>query len=359
MYPAAIKLLLSIILTATTLVAVSGQSNSNFTFYDLPAVLSGPCDLCEGPDGALWGQDQLGPSLFRIDPANGNIETYTIPFTLEPFTNVTLPSALGRTAFSCAIRPGDDGNVYASFGTRNQLVRINPSSKKIEVFGPPNLIDQPAGDLQPFNDLYSSPAGIYFTQTTAGKVSFFEFSTEKITNYNIPTPASMPLGIFFSSDGKVYFAEFGAQKIGRLDPATGAIEEFEVPVPALAGPAVIRVETEGRYIWFTAFAGNAIGRLDMMTGEVTAYSNPSVGTFAAEDTLGADGNIYFSTPTQNYVNKLDPATGDFSQILIPGTTVAEPVSEPLYFVIAMNAGPGNAIWFTEETTNRVGRYELP
>lgn len=339
--------------------AVPFENQSSFTFYDLPTPLSGPCDLCEGPDGALWGQDQLGPSLFRIDPASGDVEDFKIPFTLEPFSNVTLPTVLDRIALSCAIRPGDDGNVYASFGTRNQLVRINPSSKKIDVFGPPNLIGQPAGDLQPFNDLYSSPDGIYFTQTTANKVSFFDFSAETITNYDIPTPASMPLGMFFASDGKAYFAEFGAQKIGRLNPNTSEIEEFNVPLPALAGPAVIRVETEGRYIWFTAFVGNAIGRLDMETGEIVAYSNPSLGTFAAENTLGADGNIYFSTATQNFVNKLDPMTGNFSQIIMPGTTVAVPASVPLYFVIAMNAGPGNAIWFTEEIPNRVGRYQLP
>lgn len=33
---------------------------TRFTLYDLPTPLTGPCDLAEGPDGALWGQVCIG-----------------------------------------------------------------------------------------------------------------------------------------------------------------------------------------------------------------------------------------------------------------------------------------------------------
>ena len=32
---------------------------SRFTLYDLNTPATGPCDLAEGPDGAIWGQSIL------------------------------------------------------------------------------------------------------------------------------------------------------------------------------------------------------------------------------------------------------------------------------------------------------------
>lgn len=91
-----------------------GQA-SRFKFYDMPTPKAGPCDLCTGPDGALWGEDILANRIFRIDPKTDHVEEFLIPFTL-PTTNVSLPNIAGRTAFACAIRPGADGNIYASNG---------------------------------------------------------------------------------------------------------------------------------------------------------------------------------------------------------------------------------------------------
>lgn len=100
----------------------------------------------------------------------GDVQEYPIPFTAAPIPGAILPAAAGRAALSCAIRSGRDGNLYAANGLYNQLVKINPTTKKIEVFTPtpPN----PVGDLQPFNDLYSAKDGIYFSQTT-GMLSVF------------------------------------------------------------------------------------------------------------------------------------------------------------------------------------------
>lgn len=36
-----------------------GKQEGRFTFYQMPTPLSGICDLAEGPDGALWGIEQL------------------------------------------------------------------------------------------------------------------------------------------------------------------------------------------------------------------------------------------------------------------------------------------------------------
>lgn len=111
------------------------RATDRFTLYELPTPLAGPCDLEVGQDGALWGQGILDNIFFRIDPATGDITEYPIPFTTPlDATPIQLPGVLksvtDRTALSCAIRKGADGNLYAGNGLRNQLVRINPTTKK-------------------------------------------------------------------------------------------------------------------------------------------------------------------------------------------------------------------------------------
>lgn len=327
-----------------------------FTFYDMPTALAGPCDQCEGPDGALWVQDILVNKIARIDPKTGKVDEYDIPYTTPAANLNVLPGGGGRTALACAIRPGRDGYIYAASGIRNQLVQINPTTRKIRVFTPQPY--NPAGDLQPFNDLYAGPTGMFFSQTTANILTHFDYNTHNFTNYVIPTPEGSPLGVFYFRDF-AWTAEFLGQKIARLNATSGEFVEYPLPA-TLLGPAVIRVGLHNPdRICFTAFLGDAIGCLGVDDGAITVYPNGSPLAFPAEDTLDSKGNIWFSTASQNYLNKLDPKTGAITRIVQPGTLVAAPVSLPLYFDIGINYGPGNAIWFTEATTNQVGRYQLP
>jgi streptogramin lyase len=181
-------------------------------------------------------------NIFRIDPQSGQVVEYPIPFT-TPISNQTIPGLNNkliqdRTALSCAIRKGADGKIYFANGLRNQLGRIDPQTKNIQIFQPPV---NPAGNLLNFNDLYTADDGIHFTQTTGNVFSFFSFATEQFSSYNVPTPLALPLGLFVASDKKVYIAELLANKILVFDPKTKAINEYALPELAQF-PAVVRAE---------------------------------------------------------------------------------------------------------------------
>lgn len=77
-----------------------------------------------------------------------------------------------------------------------------------------------------------------------------------------------------------------------------------------------------------------------------------------EDTVDSEGNVWFSTTLQNELNKLDPVSGNITKVTYSGTLVVEPVSVPPCVDVAVNYGPGDAIWSTEVAANRVGRYQL-
>lgn len=351
------KSIISVIFSALALrvaAAPAFADESRFTVYEMPTPLAGPCDLTTGPDGAIWVSYMLDNKLARIDPDTGKIDEYEIPWTL-PELNVTLPNILGRTVLACVVQPGADGHLYAANGVRNQLVKMNVTTKHIEVITPPNF--NPLGNLQPFNDLYTGPQGMYFTQTTNNVISYYEYATGNFKTYTVPTALSAPLGIYYGSDNKVYFLELLGQKVGRLDPATGTIEEFPLPLN-LFGPGVVRAETEGKYVWFTSVIGNAIGRIDMRTGELKAFPDDIPLALPAEDTVDGDGNVWYSTFNQNLLNRIDKNTGEVTHIKMPGTLIPAPLSIPYNFDVAMHYGPGNSMWFTNDLVNRVGRYQL-
>ncbi|KAI5194015.1 hypothetical protein AUEXF2481DRAFT_6785 [Aureobasidium subglaciale EXF-2481] len=349
---------------ASPLLGLGSVNDPRFQLYEVPTPLSGPCDLEHGPEGALWGQGVLNNIFFRLDPNTGNIEEYPIPFTTalsaEP---IRLPgvakSLTDRTAFSCAIRTGADGNLYAGNGIRNQLLRINPTTKKIDVFQIPPT--DPAGDLFFFNDLYSAKDGIWVTSTTANTFSFFPFSTEKFETHYAPTPLALPLGLFVASDGVIYVAEFNANKILTFDPKTKVTNEYVLPELAQF-PTVIRAERNG-WVYFAMFVGNGIGRINMATREIQLFHTDKVGLTGAEDTIDKYGGVWLSSLTRNQLSRLDTNTLTYSYVKFP-TSVTN-VNLPGIFGelppvvdVAINYGPGDNLWFTSILSNQVGRYNI-
>lgn len=131
---------------------------------------------------------------------------------------------------------------------------------------------------------------MWFTQTTANVLTFFEYATSKMTSYTVPTPQSNPVGVIVVPSGDVWICEFVGQKIAKFNPSTKKFTEYPVP-PTLAGPAVVRAFTSNKYIWFTAITANAIGRVDITTGEMKAYPNDAKLGVPIEDTNDGKGNV--------------------------------------------------------------------
>lgn len=341
---------------------IEERQQGRFTFYDMPTAAAGPCDLATGPDGALWGEDILINKLFRVDPKTGNVQEFTIPFT-TPISNQTIPGLptiiQDRTALSCAIRTAKDGNIYASNGIRNQLVRINPTTKKIKIFQPP---PNPAGNLFNFNDLTTEdPNGIWLTQTTGNVFQFFSFADSSFTTYTIPTPLALPLGLKIASNGLLYIAEFNANKILEFNIKTKAKKEYTLPLPAQY-PAVMRAERNG-WVYFSLFTGNGIGRINTSTKKIELYPSSQIGGLGGVTTQDSTGGVWLSYFTANVMARLNTNTLTYSYVPFPNTFAQGGLSGilgdvPPYVDISVNYGPGNAIWFGSITKNQVGRYSL-
>lgn len=185
-----------------------------FTYTKMRTPLSGPCDVTQGPDGLIWIQEITANQLARYNQHTKELIEYPIPFSVPgvPAPQVSLPGGAKVELFSCAMRTGFDGYLYASNGAHNQLVRHNTTSGVTKVFTPPGLAES-AGNLEPLNDITSAPDGIYFTMTSVNKVAKFDYRAHKFTMFDVPTPTANPLGIYYASDDGRWFLELTGQSL--------------------------------------------------------------------------------------------------------------------------------------------------
>lgn len=190
---------------------------------------------------------------------------------------------------------------------------------------------------------------------------FYSFSTQRFTTYSVPTPLALPLGCYVDSAGLVYIAELVANKILVFNPKTKALNEYPLPLP-LQFPAVIRAERAG-WVYFSLFVGNGIGRINQKTHEIQLFHTNQTGGLGSEDTIDKYGGVWLSFFTVDAMARLDTKTLQFSYVPFPdtfaevgGNGVTGDV--PPYVDIAVNYGPGDAIWFTSILYNSVGRYSL-
>lgn len=168
-------------------------------------------------------------------------------------------------------------------------------------------------------------------------------------------------------------ADLGApgQKVGRLDRGSGTIKEFAIPASA-AGPVVVRAETRDRntgdyLLWFASVIGGGVGSINERTGKVKFYAE-NVASNAVEVAQDYSNNIWISHVAQNTLGVYNPTYNNFTEIVMPGTVAATPVSVPVFGGSGIyskpvgnpftGAGTGNFMWFTQLTLNRLVRYDL-
>lgn len=173
-----------------------------------------------------------------------------------------------------------------------------------------------------------------------------------------PTAAAAPCEIHFTSDGIGWVEEIAANKIGRYDPATGAISEVSIPTPASV-PGGEAIGPDGG-VWFTEVASNKIARLDPTTERIDEFPIPIPGALgavptpvgaAASDAIeaGPDNAMWFTEIGNNAIGRIDLATHQITSYPIP-----TPLAGPLI----IHRGPGNTLIFPESAADKIGQFDV-
>ncbi len=375
--------------------------------------------ITAGPDGALWftgipGRDRpdhdggyrdrvcpaRGPATGRVIPGDskqagdrhrdrrrtgrrlwftgvpgeigritttGQVTEFAVP--LIPPAAGSAPGTAGTPATLTAITAGPDGALWFT-GVPGEIGRITTSGVVTELAVP--AIPPPAGSSSgtaptqaTLEDIAAGPDGaLWFTGvpgeigriTTAGVVTEFAIPSAPPPAGSPPQgtgdPSQQPL-IVGGPDGDLWFAVIdssGYVSIGRITPS-GAVSLFNVPgyFDAIAG---LTSGPNGN-VWFTeeedginAGEKPAVGEISP-AGVTTLHPipqgttlDPDVGVDADPEALtaGPGGAMWFTE--DEAIGRITPS-GAIQRIPLP-TLGATPVS--------LITGPGDTMWFTQEVT---------
>jgi virginiamycin B lyase len=131
-----------------------------------------------------------------------------------------------------------------------------------------------------------------------------------ITEYDIPTSHSGPIGITVDPNGKIWFAETNVTKIAQFDPEDQTFNEYDIPAFSS------RMHEEGAQIWGMTF--------------------------------DSKGNLWFTEATEAAIWQFEPEEATFERYLLTPSTV---------FPIQLIFDSEGNLWFTELFGDRIGKLD--
>jgi virginiamycin B lyase len=253
--------------------AVLDPKTAKVTEYSIPGVSQASNHSTRlAADGSVWFTEQAQNVIGRLDPATGEISTYT--------DNV--PGRRHTMVFD------SKGAVYS---TGEPLSKFDPKTRQFT-----NYPEVPtAYGLAP-----DSKDNIWFSEFKQdGKIGKIDAATGKITKYALPTANAYPRRIHFDANGVLWVCEYRAGKLASFDPKTEAIKEYELPGPD-ATPYAMNIDKRG-HVWYSSMETDIVGELDPSTGRVTKYPFVYPENGMRDFFMDASGNMWWGSQPNNHI----------------------------------------------------------
>ncbi len=231
---------------------------------------------------------------------------------------------------------------------------------------------------------------IWYTDTPNSKIGFFDPSTEKFENIDLPiksipiftetdlknniwvaladknillkynqdekkfeefkvsaAPQAGTTALILDKFGNIWFTELQAGKIGVINPDTGEFKEFG-PQDSLKEPTALFFDENGN-LWISEHTGLAITKFDTVleTFERISLLNKDALPFGM--TSDKFDNIWVGQHTANKLGVYDPYNGNFKEVPIP--------TEQSFTQFITSDDNGN-IWFAEQRGQKLGMVSI-
>ncbi len=231
---------------------------------------------------------------------------------------------------------------------------------------------------------------IWYTDTPNSKIGFFDPSTEKFENIDLPVksvpiftetdrknniwvaladknillkynqdekkfdefkvsdaPQSGTTALIMDKFGNIWFTESQAGKIGVINPDTGEFKEFG-PQDSLKEPSALFFDENGN-LWISEHTGLSITKFDPILETFERISLLDKDALPFGMTSDKFGNIWVGQHTANKLGVYDPYRGDFKDVPIP--------TEQSFTQFITSDDSGN-IWFAEQRGQKLGMVAI-
>lgn len=199
----------------------------------------------------------------------------------------------------------------------------------------------------------SSPMGVVFDG--AGDLWIAERLGNRITRFGrdgtstswqIPTPGAWPTGIDVDSKGRVWFTETKGDKIAYVDPEADEIREFPLPGGKKIMATGLVVDHQDR-VWVAMRDVATIGRYDPATDQWTRFPLATPESKPCGVAVDGDGVLWFSQRNG----------GKIGRILEDGTIEEYHVGNNFSGPFILAADQVGDIWFSQLFSGQIGRFD--
>jgi len=215
---------------------------------------------------------------------------------------------------------------------------------------------------------------IWFTEENAGKIAQFVPSENKFYEWELPgprdaRPRGMTMNLTKMSNGKaprcdLWFTEYSRNRIGRLygpDPTQLRFSFYTIPGVSDAQPMCIAMSPVDYSIWFTEYKTNRISSIKLLENGTALFRHYQTGPISSFDSglwgigVDPDGFVWVAESKRNCIGRLNPVSREYVTFAIPTG-----YSEPRELALEATTTPPYTVlnvWFTEYNGDKIGRYD--
>ncbi len=294
-----------------------------FEFFPLPAENSFPAGVALDSKGNVWfaqqgsnlvgvivrtnlaylGGNARAPRGGQLVTAPHHIDELTVP-SPQSFPGIVAVDRHGTVWFTemgggwvnPGFPPGAAGSYigYYKDGALHELATPTRES------GPTSMTLDPCGD------------DIWVTLRAANRVA--RVRDFKVTEYDIPIPAALPVGIAVDLDHNVWVALSDANRIARRTPE-GEWRFLDLAEPH-AEPRTVFVDSRNE-VWFAEKSGNRIGHVIKEAWSTETWELPTRLGWPLSLTEDEEGNLWFAEMRSDNLGMLDRKTRQIREYPLP------------------------------------------
>ena len=306
-------------------------------------------EITFSPTGYMWVSQLSNSKLVRISTSN-EAEYFSLSDGDNPHGMVF----------------DTDGRFWVVLEGKDQIAEINPTTGSViqrinlRVSGWNNIVDSGANEIAPHGlAIDHDGKTLWFTGKIGNVIGKLDTKTNVVSLYKVPTASAKPIYIKAGIDQKMWFTELTSNRVGSIN-SDGTITEYLIPsgsaVSGGARPIAILYDKISSLMWFSIessdLTGKAFSSIDSQ-GQFTEYSVPTKTAKMGGIGEDADGNLWLVYNTPDMIARVRKTGKNIQQV-------------DEYQVPNSNGGVGhritlginNEMWFTEYSTNQVGRIHI-
>jgi streptogramin lyase/cytochrome c5 len=310
--------------------------------YVLPNPRVEPHEVASDRQGSGWVTQRTGGKLGRLDPV-----TYE-------YTEIAPPAGPSDKVRLNGIVTAPDGKLwFVDGGPNRRFLNLEPRTREFNQFPLPKLDSGSASG----NTMRVHPNGtVWLNSIAANEVIRLDPKTRKFDVFEVPAGearkprGAVPYGMAIDGDGFVWSVLQGPNAMTRIDPNTGQFRDFPIPVQ---GAVARKAGSDSKGdIWAGLHGAGKLLKVDHKTFQMKVYEPPTKnsGVYSVQgDPKGK--YVWMSQQHVDQIARFDPDTETFVEFPLP-------TAEEDHRRIDVDQNNSNRIWWSGNLTGRMGYIEL-